>query len=58
MTSTGKDCHFFYYKECVKGNNCEFRHCLEAKLTDEVCDDWQVGKCEIDNCPRRHHEEN
>ena len=50
----GEDCYFFIKASCRNGDNCAFRHCKEAILTQDTCKEWMSGQCHTLLCPKRH----
>lgn len=50
------DCYFFYYSSCNKGDSCLFRHEPSALGCEQVCQFWQLGKCQNQRCSLRHME--
>ncbi|XP_035113105.1 uncharacterized protein C12orf50 homolog isoform X2 [Callithrix jacchus] len=56
MTEVGNDCYFFFNSTCIKGSQCQFRHCEEALGSDTVCSLWRERKCLDPLCRFRHME--
>ncbi|KAM9095410.1 zinc finger CCCH domain-containing protein 11A-like [Sarcophilus harrisii] len=54
--SNQKDCYFFFYSTCTKGDRCPFRHCEAALGNETVCTLWQKGRCFRQVCKFRHME--
>ncbi|XP_017732616.1 PREDICTED: uncharacterized protein C12orf50 homolog isoform X2 [Rhinopithecus bieti] len=56
MAEVGNDCYFFFNSTCIKGSQCQFRHCEEALGSDTVCSLWRERKCLDPLCRFRHME--
>ncbi|KAM5287892.1 uncharacterized protein C12orf50 homolog [Ctenodactylus gundi] len=56
MAEVGNDCYFYFNSTCIKGSQCQFRHCEEALSSDTVCSLWRERKCLDPLCRFRHME--
>lgn len=56
-----KDCYYFLYSSCSKGEQCKFRHSVKARLSETICETFKsTGTCPNRACSQRHstyHEE-
>lgn len=49
-----EDCFYFLNSSCRKGDECVYRHSVEAKNSTVICPKWAAtGRCTAD-CPMRH----
>lgn len=48
------DCHFYFNSTCVKGRECEYRHCFKALGKEKVCSKWRFNQCDRVDCHFRH----
>ncbi|KAF2366777.1 Zinc finger CCCH-type [Trinorchestia longiramus] len=51
-----KDCFFYYYSSCTKGDACPYRHEPAAIGNKAVCRYWAKGLCVKPMCAFRHLE--
>ncbi|XP_062518913.1 zinc finger CCCH domain-containing protein 11A-like isoform X2 [Corticium candelabrum] len=54
MATKGDDCYFYYNTECLKGDQCPFRHGQAALGNNTVCTLWLQGSYFRSACPFRH----
>ena len=48
------DCKYFLTGRCNLNKKCLFRHCFQAKNTNQICYKWDKYQCLNSNCPFRH----
>eukprot|EP01114_Cavostelium_apophysatum_P012370 TRINITY_DN2755_c0_g1_i3.p1 TRINITY_DN2755_c0_g1~~TRINITY_DN2755_c0_g1_i3.p1 ORF type:complete len:370 (-),score=72.44 TRINITY_DN2755_c0_g1_i3:69-1121(-) len=48
------DCYYYLQNQCIKGEQCEYRHHPGALTQTATCKDWISGACANQACDFRH----